>query len=152
MSFDLHILIQTTEFPESEFLLLLSDLGETDERDADKTSRHWRTIIDESAIFCSVRELVADNCLGYERGYKWQIRVSANSGCSPRARWAQFAVVFRSTVLIPNSSAYDPQSNVLFDDPEAFVDFSQVTFPRWPKLVRQLRRLELVTPEGQPRF
>ena len=152
MSFDLNVFTRSHEFPESEFLSLLADLGATDERGADQYGRHWRTVIDESAIFCNARELRTDDGVGYAHGHKWRVGVSVNSGCTPRARWAQFAVLFRSLILIPDSVAYDPQSGVFFDDADHFVGFAQDALPRWPKLVRQLRRVDLVSPEGRPRF
>ena len=151
VSFDLHVYISSTDFPERDFLSLAAELGETSECERDHCGRRFRSIIDESAVFFAVNELAPES-FGFAQGFKWRIGVYANSGCSPRARWAQFAVLFRSLTLIRDSVPYDPQSDRFFDDADEFVEFSRNRFPRWPKLVAQLRRLELLTDEGQPRF
>jgi len=151
MSFYLHVYIRSSDFPESDFLSLASDLGETNECDQDRFGRHWRSIIDESAIWFNVNRLMSGS-FGSDYGFQWRIRVYANSGCSPRARWAQFAVLFRSLTLIPDSLAYDPQSGRFYDDANEFVEFARNILPRWPKLVQQLRHLDLLTADGKPRF
>jgi len=152
VSFDLDVFLTSESFPASDFLTLLADFGDTTERDQDRFGRHWCTQIGSSAIFCSVRELIGDHLFGFEHGYKWDVSISANSGCPPRARWAQFALPYRWLGLIPESTAYDPQSGVFFDAPDSFREFAQNTLPRWPKLSRQLRKLELMDLDGRPRF
>ena len=152
MSFDLNVFLTSVTFPESDFLSLLAELGETTEEETDSFGRHWCTHIDESSIFCSARELTSDDGVGYQHGYKWRVGVYANSGCTPRARWAQFALPFRWLILASDATAYDPQSGVFFNDADLFLEFAQKTFPRWPKLPRLLRRLDLVSVDGQPQF
>ena len=152
MSFDLNVLLCSAEFPESDNWSLLSDFGETTEQETDMFGRHSTTHIDESSIFCSVRELTEEDGIGFQHNFKWRVGVFANTGCTPRARWAQFALPFRWLVLSSNATAYDPQSGTFISDADLFLEFAQKTFQRWPQLPRQLRGLELVSEGGEPRF
>lgn len=154
MSYDLRIYLSSETFPVAEWVALLSSFGETEEQPPDGSGRHWATKLDESCVFTTVRKVTSNfhpfdhDVMGFVRGYKWFLGVYANSGCTPTARWAQFAIPYRCLQELPTAVALDPQTDSFFEIPDEFREFASRTIKQWRGLPQELEQLGLLSSES----
>ena len=141
MSFDLAVFFNTTESPKETVLPLLHEFGETGPRD-DKG--HWFLAIDDSSLHFRINEIKGPNQHGHSLGFKWCLYAYANSGCTPTTRWAQFSVLYRCLAFLPDTAAFDPQSEQIFKSTEQYLNFPSRCITRWPGLASKLRKLGLM--------
>ncbi|MCA9564519.1 MAG: hypothetical protein KC561_13575 [Myxococcales bacterium] len=115
----------------------------------------WVVQIDhQSSVFAAISRLDAGHpCLPEAC---WRLSVSTNSGCTPRAEWAKFAVPYYALGMVPGAIAHDCQfhlesSPALFYSPDEWAKFAG---PRLLKRVQQgaLHALGLLMQDGGVRF
>ncbi len=154
MSYDLNVLVCMDEFPLDTLLSVLSEVGRTTERPgehslgSDNVVHEWVTRLDESSLFITLYQLDRPNELGLPANYRWRIGISANSGCTPLARWAQFYAAYSCITVLEGAVALDPQTGAFFDSPTTYWEFASRAITRWPGLPRKLRRLGLMSDCG----